>query len=192
MTKISPVMTATFATITLCVALTACDQAPAAPTRAPSEPPLAQPTPPPVNTAALAGAYALTMEFSGACAAIPELAAPRLYDVRLEDAAPYPYLGIRIGGGGYTAQTGVGDMWPSVDGRSASLDWNNFDIGGCDGYPEPLSGGRALMVCGGGTARVDGRTILAEMSVEVFIEVGGARQKVCDSTRPFTLTRVTP
>ena len=191
MTKGSPVIIALFAT-TLCLGLAACDQPPAAPTPAFSEPPLAQPTPPPVNTAALAGAYALTMEFPSACTSIPELSTPRLYDVRLEDAAPYPYLGIRIGGGGYITPTGVGDLWPSADGRSASLDWNNFDIGGCDGFPEPLPGGRALMVCGGGTASVDGQTIRAEMSVDVFIEAGGERQKVCSGTQRLTFSRVTP
>ena len=178
----------------LAVVLAACDgdRSPAAPTHAPSEPPLAQPTPPPVNTSALAGAYALTMEFPAACASSPELSTPRRYDVRLEDAAPYAYLGIWIGGGGYTAQTVVGDLWPRMDGQSASLDWNNFDIGGCDGWPEPLPGGRGLMVCGGGTATVDGRTIRADMHVDVFIEAGGERQKVCTGQQTLTFTRVTP
>ena len=192
MTNISWVRSAFFTTTTLCVALAACKQAPAAPIHVFSEQTFVQPTPPPVNTAALAGAYALTMAFSPACTSSPELSTPRLYDVRLEDAAPYPYLGIWISGGGYTAQVGVGSLWPGVDGQSAGLDWNNFDVGGCDGWPEPLPGGRALMVCGGGTASVDGRTIRADMHVDVFIEAAGERQKVCTGQQQFTFTRVTP
>ena len=191
MTNISWVRSAFFTT-TMCVALAACDQAPAAPTPAPSEPPLAQPTPPVVNTAILAGAYALTMEFPSACAAIPELAAPRRYEVTLEAANPYPYLTVRVAAGGYTGPTVVGDLWPTADGHSAQLTWNNFDFPGCDGLPEPLSGGRTLMVCGNGGATIDGRTILAEMTGEVFIEAGGVRQKVCGGTQRFTFSRVTP
>ena len=48
------------------------------------------------------------------------------------------------------------------------------------------------MVCGNGGATIDGRTILAEMTGEVFIEAGGVRQKVCGGTQRFTFSRVTP
>jgi hypothetical protein len=162
--------------------------APTAPIQASPEP-----SPPPaVNTAILAGAYALTMEFPSACAAIPELAAPRKYEVTLEPANPYPYLTVRVAAGGYTRPTVVGDLWPTADGHSAQLSWNNFDFPGCDGSPEPLSGGRTLMVCGDGGATIDGRTILAEINGEVFIEAGGVRQRVCGGTERLTFSRVTP
>jgi hypothetical protein len=36
--------------------------------------------------------------------------------------------------------------------KGSSIDWNNFDIGGCDGYKEPLGPTTSLMICGGGTA----------------------------------------
>jgi len=157
-----------------------------------TQPELTPPSPPPVNTAVLAGAYALTVEFSSACATIPELAVPREYEMRLEAATPYPYLVIRITGGGYTTPTAVGDLWPSQDGHAARVSWNNFDIGGCDGFPEPLSNGRALMVCGEGWATINDRTVLAPISGDVFIEADGRRQKVCDGVQRFTFTRIAP
>ena len=178
----------------VCLIGLACDDsrvvlpAPTAPLQASPEPP----NPPNANTAILAGAYALTMEFPSACAAIPELAAPRNYEVTLEAANPYPYLTVRVAAGGYTGPTVVGDLWPTADGHSARLTWNNFDFPGCDGLPEPLSGGRTLMVCGNGGATIDGRTILAEMIGEVFVEAGGVRQRVCGGTQRFTFSRVRP
>jgi hypothetical protein len=175
-----------------CLIGLACDQSPAVrPVPTPRDQTPSEPTPPAVNTAILAGAYALTMEFSSACAVIPELASPRKYEVSLQAATPYPYLGMWITGGGYTAPTVVGDLWPSVDGRSARLTWNNFDFPGCDGIPEPLPNGRALIVCGEGGSTVNERTVVAEMAADVFIEADGQRQKVCAGTR-FTFTRVTP
>ena len=160
---------------------------PTAPIQTPAEPP-----PRAINIAALEGVYALTIEFSSACAAVPELAAARKYEVTLEAATPYQYLGMRISGGGYTSPTIVGDLWPSADGRSAQISWNNFDIGGCDGTPEPLPAGRALMVCGDGGSTVNDRTVLANMNADVFIEAGGQRQKVCSGTQRFTFTKITP
>jgi hypothetical protein len=130
------------------------------------------------------------LEFSSSCAAVPELAAPRKYEVTLEAASPYQYLGMRISGGGYTSPTIVGDLWPSADGRFAQISWNNFDIGGCDGTPEPMPAGRALMVCGDGGSTVNDRTVLANMNANLFIEAGGQRQKVCGGTQRFTLQRL--
>jgi hypothetical protein len=195
MTRISQ-GTALLATATLLVGLVACDQTPTRPTQVPAPgplPTLSPPSPPAVNAAVLAGAYELTMEFTHECGAIPELGTPRRYEVILESGAPYPYLGAWISGGGYPTSTGVGSMWPSVDGKAVGrLSWNNFDVGGCDGIPEPLSAGRGLMVCGEGSGRIDGRTIVAEMTADVYVETNGNRQKVCGGTQLFTFTRKRP
>lgn len=175
-----------------CLLGLACDQSPvvpAAPTRA--EPaPTPEPPPPQVNTAVLAGVYSLTVEFSSTCVAIPELSAPRKYQVSLE--AQPTYLTVTIAGGGYPTPTVVGDLWPNDAGNSARLTWNNFDFPGCDGTPEPLSAGRALMVCGEGSGTVEAGTIRADTYGDVFIhDASGARQKVCSGSQRFTFTRVT-
>jgi len=149
------------------------------------------PTEPTVNTAALAGHYGLTMELSPACSALPELSQTRKYEVTLEAAGPYPYLGMYISGGGYTSPTLVGDLWPSADGRSARLTWNNFEFG-CDGTPEPLPNGRALMVCGEGGSALNDRTVVADMSAQVLIDADGQRQQVCVGLHRFTFTKIRP
>jgi hypothetical protein len=97
---------------------------------------------------------------------------------------------MRISGGGDTSPTIVGDLWPSADGRFAQISWNNFDIGGCDGTPEPMPAGRALMVCGDGGSTVNDRTVLANMNADVFIEAGGQQEKVRGGTQRFTLQRL--
>jgi hypothetical protein len=102
------------------------------------------------------------------------------------------YLGMRIAGGGYAEPTVVGDLWPGRDGRSGLMTWNNFDIPGCDGIPEPLTAGRALMVCGEGGASINDQVIVSQMDAEVFIETNGKREKVCGDSQRFTFTRATP
>ena len=39
-------------------------------------------------------------------------------------------------------------MWNAGQGQE-SIDWNNFDTDGCDGWPEVLPDGRTLLICGG-------------------------------------------
>jgi hypothetical protein len=185
---------ALLATTTLLAGPIACDDTPTLPTKVPAPEPtptLSQPSPPAAITQALAGAYELTIEFADECGAIPELASSRRYEVILQSGTPFSYLGAVISGGGYTTPTGVGDLWPSLDGKFAQVRWNNFDVG-CDGVPEPLSAGRGLMVCGEGRGRIDGATIVAEMTANVFVETNGERQKACGGTQLFTFTRVRP
>jgi len=79
-------------------------------------------------------------------------------------------------------------MWDAGVGR-VTFDWNNFDIGGCDGWPESLPDGRTLMMCGSGVGLVDGTTIAANLVGQVFIETEGKRQLICSGTYPLTFRR---
>ena len=180
-----------------CLLALACEHSPGVPptpTRAePAPTPEPEPQPPQVNTAVIAGAYSLTVEFPTTCAAIPELSTPRTYRVTLEESAPSLYLSMTVTGGGYPTSTLVGDLWPYVNGNSARLTWNSFDIPGCDGTPEPLSAGRALMFCGEAFGTVEARTIRAHLIGNVFIDdAAGVRQTVCTGMQLFTFTRATP
>lgn len=147
--------------------------------------PAPRPTPVP-DTGILAGLYALSIEFSPACSTVPELSAPRRYQVTLEPSTQV--LGITIAGGGYAEPTAIGDLWPSLDGRVALLRWNTSEFP-CDGSPEPLANGRALSICGQGGANINDRSVLADMEADVFIDAGGERLKVCGGTHRFTFTR---
>ena len=151
------------------------------------------PTPPATvlpSIASLAGRYTLNIEFPTACAATFETSKPRQYQATL-DTTSYPYLAVTIAGGGYTQTAVAGDMSPTYDGQ-VMLRYNNFDVGGCDGEPEPLPGGSTLMVCGGGPGVRENSTIVVQMTTEVFIINDRERRKVCDGPSRFTFTRVTP
>jgi hypothetical protein len=161
---------------------TACDgdtkRLPAAPTPAP---PTASPP------SELAGAYTLTIEADSKCVGLPEAAKKRAYRATL-DVTPYAYLAIEIVGGGFTQPTGVGDLWNGM-----SISWNNFDIGGCDGYKEPLGPSSSLMICGGGVAQAGESMITAQVSGQIWVEeiVNGAVQQtsVCTGLHQFTFQR---
>ena len=173
------------AVVVTCVLAVACD----GPTR-PGLPPAPNPAqPPPVTNqpSGLAGAYSLTIDIPESCAELPEAARRRTYDAKL-DPSPYAYLSIRIVGEGYAVPTVTGDMWGAGVDR-VSVDWNNFDIEGCDGRPESLPDGRTLMICGSGVGLVDGTTIAVSLAGQVFIETEGKRQLICSGTYPLTFRR---
>ena len=180
-------------TLGILLSAVACD-GPTRPTAAPTArpgPATLTPGPPiPVSNplGALAGAYTLTIDIPDACPDLPDAARRRTYDVTLV-SSPYQYLGIRIVGGGYGVPTGVGDMWDAGQGR-VSIDWNNFDIYGCDGSPEALPDGRTLMICGGGLGVVDGTTIAVNFEGQVLIEEQGRGRLSCIQRLPFTFRRV--
>ena len=79
-------------------------------------------------------------------------------------------------------------MWNNGDGR-VKLDWNNFDIEGCDGKEESLTDGGTLMICGNGVGRVDGTTIGATLVGEVRFAMPGRAQVSCHHGLPFTFQR---
>jgi hypothetical protein len=104
---------------------------------------------------------------------------------------PQLTLGIWVAGGGYTQEIGAGNLQEHLSARPM-LEWNNFDFGGCDGQPEPLSGGRTLLVCGDGTADYNDTSLVAQVPAEVFITANGERRLTCSGIHQFTFTRVTP
>jgi hypothetical protein len=139
---------------------------------------------------ALAGSYTLTLTISDHCTEIPDAARLRTYQAALQ-STPFRYLSIRVVGGGFSQPTGTGDVWPYGEGR-VQISWNNFDIGGCDGWPEPLAGGSSLMVCGEGLAVTDASTISGAIVGQVWIDEDGTRRGLCNASHPFTFTRLTP
>jgi hypothetical protein len=164
-------------------AIGACDS-PTRPTPV-ARPPFVPPavTPGPAN---LAGSYALTIDIPDACDAVPAGQRRRQYAATLATTA-YAYLSVYLVGGGYADRTVVGDIWYS--GQSpATIDWNNFDIGGCDGWLEDLPGGDTLMICGNGPAVVDEHSIVATMSASAIVDSGGRRTS-CSHDFLFTFLR---
>ena len=145
-----------FTPVALAIGLvaSACD-GPTRPSSNPANAPAASPTPPPaVSTLqALAGSYDLAVNLSDQCTELPQSARQRTYRVTFE-ASPYGYLGVRVTGGGYSTPTVTGDLW-SAGSAGVSIDWNNFDVGGCDGWPEQEPDGSQLMICGTGAGIPD-------------------------------------
>jgi hypothetical protein len=145
---------------------------------------------------ALAGSYTLTLNVSEQCTAIPDAVRRRTYQATLDKTpypvpfrVPYPYLPIRIVGGGFIKPTGTGDLWSGADGR-VSINWNNLEIEGCDGPREPLPDGSSLMVCGEGSVVPGESTISGAIVGHAWIEEGGTRRGLCAGSHPFTFTRV--
>ena len=134
----------------------------------------------------LTGSYTLTIEIPDACDALPVRERLRQY-VATVAKTPYSYFTVHIVGGGYAEPTVVGDI-RYVVANPAILDWNNFDIGGCDGWLESLPGGDTLMICGNGLAVVDDTSIVANMSASATIESGG-RRATCSHPFLFTFVR---
>ena len=136
---------------------------------------------------ALAGTYVVTIDLPETCAELPETERHRTYAATLEKS-PYSSLGIRIAGAGYATPTVVGDMWDDGVGK-VRLDWNNFDIGGCDGLPESMPDGRPLMICGRGDGVIEGPTIAGNLRGQVFLETEGKGDLSCTGTFPLTFRR---
>ena len=170
------------AVLLVCVSAVACD----GPTRPAPIAPI--PVPPLTNTLdGLDGDYTLTIDLPAACAELPEAERRRTYDATF-GPTPYAYLTIRIVGEGYDLPTVTGDMRSDGEGR-VTFNWNNFDIGGCDGWPERLPDGGTLMICGSAVGVVDGTTITANLGGQVVIGAQGKPRQFCGGTFPFTFRR---
>jgi hypothetical protein len=156
--------------VLLLAGLQGCDARPTAPS--PSPPPPASPF------AKLAGDYTLTLELD-ACAAFPQSLRVRTYDAVLEDKG-WPFLPIRIAGGGFSESTWMADLWTLDDARFR-LVWNDFDAGGCD-YPEPLTDSTALYVCGRGTVTRSESIITGTLLGGAHIVKGNDRAVSCSGS----------
>jgi hypothetical protein len=177
-----------FAAALVCMLVVACDEGPTSPRRQVATPlPMLEPY---LALKGLAGSYNVVLNVSEQCTEIPDAARRRTYQAIL-GTTPYPYLSVRIVGGGFSAPVAVGDLRAAPDGR-VTIDWNNFDIGGCDGYPEPLSEGRTLMVCGQGFGMHEGSTISIALTGRAWIDANGTRGSVCNAWHQFTFTRSIP
>ena len=149
----------------------------------------ATPSPPVTNglLTGLAGSYSLTIDIPDACAQLPEAERRRTYYATLE-STPYPYLVIRVAGEGYALPTLTGELWNNGE-SGVALDWNNFDIGGCDGREESLPDGGTLMICGNGVGMVDGTTIEGNLFGQVRLGPPGGAQVTCQATFPIIFRR---
>ena len=177
-----------FAAALACMLMVSCDDGPTSPTRQVATPlPMLEPY---LALEGLAGSYNVALNVSDQCAEIPEAARRRTYRAILA-TTPYPFLSVRIVGGGFSAPVTVGELRAGSDGR-VTIDWNNFDIGGCDGYSEPLSEGSMLMVCGQGFGMHEGATISIALTGSAWIDANGTRGNVCNAWHQFTLTRSIP
>ena len=180
-----------FTTVVVSIGLVtaACD-GPTRPSSSPADTPSQSPQTPPGFSAfqALAGSYDLKVTLSDTCTELAETVRQRTYRATLE-ATPYQYLGLRVTGGGYSVPTYPGDVW-QAGGGGVYIDWNNFDIGGCDGYPEQLPDGSRLMICGVGSGIPDatGRISVA-LRGSVLMGDGPQGREVCTGTHQFTFTK---
>jgi hypothetical protein len=155
-----------------------CHTTPTAPTAAPSPPPASP-------FAVVTGHYELTIEIDDTCTHIPPTLRVRRYDATLEDRG-WHYLPVKVVGGGFAEPTLMADLWPpSPDGRWR-LNWNSFDVGGCD-YPEPLTESTALYVCADGAVTLSD-SMLAGMPGSAFVEGSGAEVR-CAGSHRFTFVR---
>jgi hypothetical protein len=167
----------------------ACD-GPTRPSPSPADASSPSPTSPPAANSlqALAGSYDLKVALSDTCTDLAETARQRTYRATLE--ATYGYLGVRLTGGGYSAPIVVGEVWPGPSG-AVTINWNNFDIEGCDGYPESLPDGSELMICGGGAGvRDESGTLSIAFSGGVLLrKPPGEWRAVCSGGHQFTFTK---
>jgi hypothetical protein len=133
------------------------------------------------------GSYTLTVEADAACVDLPEAVKKRTYQATIGSTV-FTYMTISIMGGGFTKPTVVGELW-----YSGTLDWNNFDIGGCDGYAEPLDASRSLMICGGGTAHLEQSSITSSLNGQIWVQqqIGDQVQRTseCSGMHRFTFQR---
>ena len=175
--------------ISLAFVAGACD-GPTQPSSSPADTSSPSPASPPASSSlqALAGSYDLKVTLSDTCTELAETVRQRTYRATLE-ATSYEYLGLRVTGGGYSVPTGTGDVWPAGSAGIVII-WNNFDIGGCDGYPERLPDGSPLMICGVGSGIPDdtGRISVA-LRGRVLMGDGPQGREVCTGTHQFTFTK---
>jgi len=97
---------------------------------------------------------------------------------------------VRVTGGGYSAPTVPGEIW-STGSAGVGIDWNNFDVEGCDGWPDHLADGTQLMICGIGSGIPDGT---GKISVPLRGSVPALRgnsgwRPLCVGVHQFTFTR---
>ena len=167
----------------------ACD-GPTRPSPNPADTPSPSPAAPPAvgSLQALAGPYDLKVTLSDTCTELAPTVRQRTYRATLE-ATPYGYLVLRVTGGGYSVPTVTGELW-SAGGAAVSIDWNNFEFEGCDGYPERLPDGSPLMICGVGSGIPDdaGRISVA-LRGRVLLGDGPQGREVCSGAHQFTFTR---
>jgi|PlaIllAssembly_1097288.scaffolds.fasta_scaffold1013881_1 hypothetical protein len=167
----------------------ACD-GPTRPSPSPADTPSPLPASPPASSSlqALAGSYDLKVTLSDTCTELAQTVRHRTYRATLEET-PYAYLTLRVTGGGYFVPTVTGDVWPNGPGGVVIV-WNNFDFGGCDGFPERLPDGSPLMICGAGPGIPDdtGRISVA-LSGRVLMGDGPQGREVCAGTHQFTFTK---
>jgi hypothetical protein len=90
---------------------------PARPTPVVAKPPASSVIHPQPALEVLAGSYTLTLNVSDQCTEIPAAVRSRTYQATLDQTPypmpfrlPYPYLPIRIVGGGFAKPTGTGDL----------------------------------------------------------------------------------
>jgi hypothetical protein len=176
--------------ISLAFVAGACD-GPARPSPSPADTSSPSPASPPASSSlqALAGSYDLKVALSDTCTELSESVRQRTYRATLE-ATPHGYLVLRVTGGGYSVPTVTGEAWAAGSGGGIGINWNNFDTGGCDGYPEKLPDGSPVMICGAGLGIPDdmGRISVA-LRGRVLMGDGPQGREVCTGTHQFTFTR---
>jgi hypothetical protein len=142
--------------------------------------------PPPTVPPNLSGNYALTVEFPASCETTAALTAPRTYAARLQFHGGYVHS-VYVTGGGYVGETPVGNLSFGL-APSWHLQWNTFDFG-CDGTPEPMPEGRALIVCGEGSVTFDSGTIRSELPARTYVDADGTRQLACEGLHRLSFVR---
>ena len=180
----------TAAVISLGFVAAACD-GPTRPSPSPADTPSPSPASPPAVSSlqALAGSYDLRVTLADTCTELAESVRQRTYRASLEET-PHGYLTLRVTGGGYSVPTVTGEAWAAGSGSGIGINWNNFDVGGCDGYPEKLPDGSPLMICGAGSGAPDdtGRISVALLG-RVLVGDGPQGREVCSGAHQFTFTK---
>ncbi len=142
------------------------------------------PAPPPPSVGNdLAGVYTLTIEADPTCVSLPPAIRKRSYTATLS-TTPYSFLGVSIEGGGFDHQVVSGTLY-----ETSRLEWNNFDIGGCDGQKEPLGSSSTLTICGTGFANIDGPTISVLVVGKIWVEDNGQPTSYCAGKHQFRFQR---
>ena len=176
----------------------ACDQAPCAKLRTPARPPLApsrrrRPSTPRNGWRATRSPWS----FSPTCTSSPRSVDTTPYG-SARDAPPYPSSGIRIGGSWIYQANGCWlFLWPSTGQGNFREGWIGTTLTSVAaiGFPEPAT--RRSRASSGLRGRLGGLWTAGRFWREMCVRgVHGDRsstaKRCADSSRPFTLTRVTP